>query len=314
MLLFLARRILNGVVLIFVVTMLTFALIFAGGTDIARNILGSSATQEQVEARAAEMGLDRPLMEQYTDWLLSALQGDWGASYLSDQPVVDAMATRIPVTMSVVLCAVLLTALLSAVLGVAAAKRGGMIDRSVQILSVIGFALPGYWIALVLVLLVALPFSGGFAATGYVAPERSVVEWLGTITLPVLALTINAVAGVAQQVRGAMLDVMRQDYIRTLRSRGISERAITYRHALRNAAAPALTVLSLQFVGMLGGAVVIERVFALPGLGSLVTDASLNGDIPIVMGVVTFMVGMVVLVNLLIDVANGWLNPKARTA
>lgn len=313
MLLFLARRLLNGVVLVLVVTLLTFTLIYASGTNIARNILGSSASHEQVAAKAAELGLDRPLAEQYGTWLAGVLGGDWGSSYLSRQPVVEALATRVPVTLSLVLLSVALTAVLSVVLGVVAARRGGLVDRAVQVLSVVGFALPGYWIALVLVLLVALPFPGVFAATGYVSPGTSLTGWLSTVTLPVVALTVSGVASVAQQVRGAMLDVLRRDFVRTLRSRGIGERAIVYRHALRNAASPALTVLSLQFVGMLGGAVVIERIFALPGLGSLVTDASLSGDIPVVMGVVTFMVAMIVVVNLLIDVANGWLNPKART-
>ncbi|WP_026820330.1 ABC transporter permease [Arthrobacter castelli] len=309
---FVMRNLLNGVTLIFVVTGATFLLIHMSGGNIARNILGDDATIEEVKAKAAELGLDRPLLTQYWNWLSGVLSGDWGNSYFSSQSVASAMNTRLPVTLSLIFLSIAITAVVSVILGTWAASRGGAVDRLVQFLSVAGFALPNYWIALVLVLLVALPLQGIFAATGYVPLSESFTGWLSTITLPALAVSIGGVSSVAQQVRGSMLDTLRRDFIRTLRSRGVSRNAILYRHALRNAASPAMTVLSLQFIAMLGGAVIIEQIFALPGLGSLVTTASLQGDIPIVMGVVTYMVAVIVIVNLVIDFANGWLNPKAR--
>jgi peptide/nickel transport system permease protein len=314
MVLFIARRIAAGVVLVFVVTAVTFVLIFSGGPNIARNILGADATKAQVAAKAASLGLDQPVYLQYWHWLTAVLHGSLGTSYFSGQSVVSAMASRVPVTLSLVGVSLLLTTVLSVAVGVLSARRGGFWDRLAQIISVFGYALPSYWIALVLVVGVALPFSGIFPATGYTAPSASITAWLACLTLPAVALTIGGVAAVAQQLRGSMLDVLRQDYIRTLRSRGISERAIVYRHGLRNAATPALTVLALHVVTLLGGSIVIERVFALPGLGTLAITASQQGDVPEVMGVVAFMVVVVVLVNLLIDLANGWLNPKARLA
>jgi peptide/nickel transport system permease protein len=218
------------------------------------------------------------------------------------------------VTLSLVAVSIVLTAVVGVVLGVASARRGGWVDRVTQVISVVGFALPSYWLALVLVLTIALPMPWLFPATGYVPPTVSVSAWLLSIALPCIALTIGGVATIAQQVRGSMIDTMRLDFVRTLRSRGIAERNIVYRHALRSSAGPALTVLSLQFIGMLGGAIIIERVFALPGIGSLAATASLRGDIPVVMGVVTFSVLVVVVVNLLVDITQGILNPKVRTA
>lgn len=312
MLMFIARRIAAGVVLIFVVTAVTFVLIYSGGNNIARNILGADATKAQVAAKAASLGLDQPVYRQYWHWVSGVLHGSFGTSYFTGQSVVTAMASRIPVTVSLVAFSLVLITTLSVVIGVVSARRGGFWDRLVQVLSVFGYSLPSYWIALVLVVGIALPFSGVFPATGYTAPAISVTAWLACLTLPALALTIGGVAAVAQQIRGSMLDVMRQDYIRTLRSRGIDERAVVYRHALRNAATPALTVLALHVVTLLGGSIVIERIFALPGLGTLAINASQQGDVPEVMGVVSFMVVVVVVVNLLIDLANGWLNPKAR--
>ncbi|QSE89813.1 ABC transporter permease [Rhodococcus pseudokoreensis] len=312
MLMFIARRLATGAALILIVTAITFAMVFANGTNIAVNILGETATPEDIAATTTQLGLDRPVFVQYFDWLGSALTGDLGTSYFTEESVWSALAVRVPVTVSLVLFAMVLILAASIVAGVVAARRGGAIDSAVQSLSVIGFALPSYWIALVLVLVVAIPLPAVFPPTGFVSIGDSVVGWLGTATLPALALAIGGIGAVAQQIRGSMVDVLRLDYIRTLRSRGISDRSIFYRHALRNAAGPALTVLSLQFIGMLGGVIIIERVFALPGIGILASTSALRGDVPVVMGTVAFTVVVVVVVNLLVDILQGVLNPKVR--
>jgi len=312
MLSFVARRIATGVALVLIVTAITFAMVFASGSNIAANILGENATADQIAAKQSELGLDRALPIQYFDWLTSALGGDLGSSYFTGEQVWGALATRVPVTVSLVVFAMLLIVIVSVAAGVLAARRGGKVDSAVQMVSVVGFALPSYWIALVLVLLIAIPMPRVFPPTGYVPLSESVWGWLGTATLPALALAIGGIGAVSQQIRGSMLDVLRLDYIRTLRSRGISPRSIFYRHALRNAAGPALTVLSLQLIGMLGGVIIIERVFALPGIGVLASSAALRGDIPVVMGTVAFTVLVVVFVNLLVDILQGVLNPKVR--
>lgn len=311
MLTFIIRRILAGIVLVFVIATLTFLLSFAGTADVARNILGESASAEQIAQKTAELGLDRPLVAQYVDWLVHALQGDLGVSWFTSEPVAQMVANRFPVTLSMVALAILITALISALLGVTAAVRGGWIDRVLQVVSVIGFAIPNFWMALMLVILFALTLAV-LPATGYVPLEENPAAWATSLVLPVTSLVIGAVASAAQQIRGAFIDVLDLDYVRTLQARGLGRRSVLLRHVLRNAAPPALTVLSLQFIGLLGGAVVIEKIFAIPGLGTLTVNSSIQGDIPALMGIVVVLVIVVVVVNLLIDLTNGWINPKAR--
>jgi peptide/nickel transport system permease protein len=308
---FLARRLLSGVVLILVITTIAYALIYSNAGNAARNILGESATAEDVAAKAHELGLDRPLHQQYFDWFSRAIGGDLGVSWFTNEPVSALLANRLPVTLSMVILAVVVTAIISAILGVTAAVRGGWLDRLLQVVSVIGFSLPNFWVALVLVVLfaVAVPI---FPATGYVPASESLSGWFLALILPVTALVLGGIASAAQQIRGAVIDVLDMDYVRTLRARGLSSTSVLLRHVLRNAAPPALTVLSLQFIALLGGAVVIERVFAIPGMGTLTINSSFQGDVPALMGVVVALVILVVIVNLVIDLANGWINPKAR--
>jgi peptide/nickel transport system permease protein len=204
-----------------------------------------------------------------------------------------------------------LSTLISLVMGVAAAVYRGWLDRALQVLSVAGLVFPGFWLALVIVVKVSIEW-GLVPATGYIAFGESPLGWMQSLLLPVFAMAIGAVAGLSQQVRSATIAVLEMDYVRTLRSRGLSEASVLFRHVVRNAAPPTLTVLSLNFNGLMSGAVMIERVFALPGLGSIAVDATGVGDIPIVVGAVVISVVIVVTVNLVIDLINGWLNPKVR--
>lgn len=311
MVFFILRRIASAAILLFAISTVAYLLIYLASGDIARNLLGINASEEQVLAKAHELGLDRPLFERYIDWLGSALHGDFGTSWFTNEPVLAGLAYRVPVTLSITVGAILITAVASIGLGMLSALRRGWFDRVVQVLVVLGFGIPGFLIALIFVIVFALQL-GWFPATGYVPPAVDVGGWIMTITLPVLALAIGSTAAATQQVRGAAIDILRQDYIRTARSRGIGERTIIFKYVLRNAAPPALTILSLQFIGLLGGAVIIEQVFAIPGIGAHSILATTRGDIPVVMGVVVVTVVIVVIVNLLIDLANAWLNPKVR--
>lgn len=313
MLRFLVRRTVAGAAMLLVISTLAFTLLYLTGADIARNLLGDNASQEAVDLRAAQLGLDRPLGERYLDWLSGAVRGDLGTSWFGGSSVIDLLASRLGVTLSLVVLSTLLSAVVATVVGVWAAVRRGWVDRVVQVFSMAGAAVPNYLVALGLVLVFAIDLAW-FAPTGYTRPEVSVGAWLASIALPVAALTVGCIAGTAQQVRSAMIDALRQDYVRTLRSRGLPERSVVYRHVLRNAAGPGLSVLALQFVGLLGGAVVIEQMFAVPGLGALSVASTRQGDIPVIMGVVVVIAVIVILVNLLIDLAQGWLDPKARTA
>jgi peptide/nickel transport system permease protein len=239
------------------------------------------------------------------------LHGDLGASFYTGESVTGALGNRVPVTLSLVVLTLVLTAVLSVLLGVTAAVRGGAVDRTLQVVSVLGTAISSFIVAIALVFAFAITWRI-LPATGYVKPQDSVSEWASSLVLPVLALLIGSVASAAQQFRTAVLDTMGRDYVRTLRARGIDERQVIFRHVLRNSAAPGLTVLSLTVFGMLGGAIFIEQVFALPGMGQLAVSAAATSDVPMVMGTVLVTIVIVLLVNFLGDVAVALLNPKAR--
>jgi peptide/nickel transport system permease protein len=311
MLSFIARRIASGIVLVITISVIAFLLLYAGGGDIARRLLGEDATPETVAQKAHELGLDQPLLVQFGNWASGVLHGDFGVSWFTSQPVSDAILSRLAVTLSLVFGATLLVAVVSVVLGVMAATRRGWVDSLVQVLSLIGTAIPGFLIALGLVLVFAINL-GWFKPTGYVQFADSPGGWLGSIALPVIALSLGGIAAVTQQIRGSMLDSLRQDYVRTLESRGLSARTIVFQHVLRNAAGPGLAVLGVHFVGLLGGAVIIEQIFAIPGMGQVAVTATSQGDIPLVMGLVIATAILVVLLNLIVDLAQGWLNPKVR--
>ncbi|WP_285320814.1 ABC transporter permease [Pseudarthrobacter sp. lyk4-40-TYG-27] len=311
MVVFLIRRLLAGILLVVLVASATYIMLNFTGSDVARNIVGETATPEQAIAKAAELGLDRPLGVRYLEWVGTTFHGDLGKSWFNNVPVSTTLLTALPVTLSIILGALILSAMVSVVLGSIAAVRAGWLDKSIQIGAVLADSIPGFLVALILAMVVAVNF-GWLPATGYVTFQRSVVEWLRSITLPSIALAFGATAATTQQLRGSMLDVLSLDFVRTLRSRGLSNRRVIYKHVLRNAAPPALTVLSLQFIGLVGGAVIVEKVFGLRGIGSIATSAAVQGDAPVVLGVVIVMVVIVVTVNLIADLAYGWLNPKVR--
>jgi len=310
---FILSRLAAGIVLIVVISALAFSLLYANSENVARRILGQQATVEAVERRTAELGLDRPLVVQYGDWLAHAVTGDLGRSWFTGELVVTGVTSRLAVTLSLVLGATLVSGLIGVTLGLLAATRGGWIDRVVQVVAVLGFAIPGFLIALVLVLVFAIELRW-FKATGYIPITSSFVGWLSSVTLPILALALPTIAVVAQQVRGSVLDALHRDYVRTLRSRGLNEVRVVWKHVLRNSGGPALAVLAVQFIGLLGGAVIVEQVFAIPGLGQLAVASTTKADIPMVMGLVIATATIVVIVNVLIDLAQAALNPRIRLA
>ncbi|WP_405900701.1 ABC transporter permease [Streptomyces sp. NBC_00727] len=313
MLNFIARRIASGAVLLVVISFLTYLLLSVPHIDVGRQLLGESASQSAIDAKNASLGLDDPVLQQYGTWLSHAVRGDLGTSWFTSEDVGRAVGNRLPVTASLMLGVTAVTTVLAFLLGVWAGVRRGAADRFVQVLGVVGYALPGFLLTLVLVLVFAVRLRW-FPAIGYTGFTDSPSGWLSTITLPVLSLSVASVAGVSQQVRGAVIDALRQDYVRTLRARGLPASRIVFKHVLRNASAPALSVLGMQFVGLLGGAVLVEQIFGLPGIGSMTVTYTTRGDIPVIMALVMLTVVGVVLINLLVDILIGWLNPKARVA
>jgi peptide/nickel transport system permease protein len=294
-----------------VVTFATFALMYGNGSGVARATLGLSASEEDVARRVAELGLDRPLVVQYVDWLGGVFTGDLGNSYFTGQSVTSALETRVPVTLSLIIPTLIITIVISVLVGVAAAYYGGWIDRTVQVLAGVGAAIPAYIIAVGLVYAFAVEREI-FPATGYVPLRDSVTGWVESITLPVAALLVGTIAGGAAQIRGAVIDTLSRDWVRTLRARGISERAVVLRHVLRSASGPGVIAFGLIVIALFGGTIFVEQVSALPGMGQLATQSAQQGDIPMVMGAVLVTISIVLVVNVVADIANAILNPKAR--
>ena len=215
--------------------------------------------------------------------------------------------------MTMVVVAMILISIIATLIGVAAAVKRGWVDRVVQIGAIIGDSIPGFVIGIILVTILAIQM-GLFPATSTISPGVGADAWVLSLTLPVIALLINGVTGGAQQIRSAVIKQLERDYVRTLRSRGIGEREVLFKHVLRSAAPAGLTVLSLQLIGMLGGVVILESIFALPGMGPMAVTATIQSDQPVVMGVVMYTVAVVIVVNLIVDMLNGWLNPKVRVS
>lgn len=306
------RWLLTAVPVVLIVSALTFVLTSLVPGDAARTILGQQATPDQVAALRSELGLDRSLPVQYWEWLTGVLHGDFGRSVSTRGEVLTEIGNRVEVTASVVICSLLFTVVLGVGLGVLSAVRGGRLGRLVDVVSLLGIAIPGYWLGLVFAALFAVTVHL-FPATGYVSFTHSIPGWIASLFLPVLTLGLTGSAALAKQTRSGMLDELGRDYIRMLRSRGVPERRVIFVHALRNAAGPIVTVIGLIFIGMVGGAVLIETVFVLPGLGSLIVDATRSHDIPVIQGVTLILSVMVVVVNLLVEISYAVLNPKVRT-
>ncbi|MFJ9707198.1 ABC transporter permease [Streptomyces sp. NPDC101234] len=305
------KKLVRSLAVLLVVSFSTFVLMYGNGPGIARAVLGTNATPADVKAETARLGLDDSLLVQYGRWIKGVVTGNLGDSFFTGQSVSSALSSRVPVTLTLIVLSILLTVVVSVLVGVTAAVRGGWVDRVVQFLAVLGAAVPPFIIAIGLVFALAVSVRV-FPATGYVSPDQSLKGWVESVTLPVVALLVGSIANAASQFRGAVLDTLSQDFVRTLRARGIPESRVIFRHVLRSAAGPGLTALSLQTVGLIGGAVIIEQVFALPGLGDLSNTSAQKGDVPVVMGCVLVTIVIVLVVNVLGDLAAAALNPKAR--
>lgn len=309
---FFLRRLAASVPLLLVVSAATFLLVALVPGDAARSIAGRNATPEQVAQVRTELGLDRPVWTQYIDWLGSALHGDLGTSLVNQQAVTEQLNTRLGATMSLIIGVTMLAGVLGVALGVLAA-RGGWLGKIVDAASLIGFAVPTFWLALVLVVLLAVKVPA-FPALGYTPLGQSPAQWMSSLFLPVITLAIPAAASVAKVTRDAVSDALQRPFVRTLRAAGVSERAIFGRHALKNAAVPILTIVGLTFIGALTGAVLIEQIFALPGLGGTAVTATAAGDLPLIQGVVIYFTVIVIAVNLLVDLAYAYFNPRMRVS
>lgn len=310
------RWLISSLVLLFVVTALTFVLVSLAPGDAARSILSSASssyTEQQYQHMRHLLGIDQPLPVQYWHWLSNLLHGSLGTDLFSGQPVTDVLADRIGPSLSITLGTVLVSGVVGVSLGIVSARRGGALGRLVDFISLLGLAVPNFWLALVLVDLLAVRLAV-FPSGGYVDPATDPVGWLASIALPIITLSAGGVAFIAKQTRDAMAEVLTREFVTMLRARGLSTGSIVLRHALRNAAIPVVTVLGLLLVSLLGGTVLVENVFSIPGLGQEAVTASGSHDLPVIAGVAFYFTVVVVVANLLVDLSYRWLNPKVRAS
>jgi peptide/nickel transport system permease protein len=307
------RRLLWSVPLLLIASALSFVLLSLASGSPAAVILGPTASAAQLRQLTAQLGLNDPIWVQYWHWLDAALHGNLGTSLIDGQPVTTMLAPRVTISLTLVLGATLLASMLGVTLGVLAAIRGGPSGRVLEVTSVFGFAIPDFVLGLVLIEALAVA-ARVFPASGFVSFFQSPDAWLKSLVLPWTALGLGVMTIVAVQTRDAMREALRSPFIRVLEANGISRRSVLFKHALRSAAIPLVTVVGIVVVALLGGSVLIESVFALPGLGSALATAATQHDIPVVQGVVLYFTLIVVAVNLLLDVVYGLLNPRVRAA
>lgn len=307
------QRLLAAVPLLLIVPFLIFVLIDLTPGDPAVVLAGENPTPERLAAIRENLRLDDNVFFRYVDWVGGVLHGDLGMSFLSNQSVTELISRRMATTMSLVLFAMVIAVLVGGLLGIVAAIRpGGVIDRAVNVVASIAIAIPAFWFGLVLVSLFAVS-NQIFPAFGYVPLSEGVVPWLQHLVLPGIALALLPAAEVTLQLRSALGKVLESDYILNAEARGLSKTSVMFKHALKNACIPVVTVLGFRVSEVLGGAVTIEIIYGMPGLGSLAVDSVQNHDIPVLLGFVLFTTIVVVLVNLLVDISYGYFNPKVRS-
>ena len=315
---FLLRRLATFIATLAVASVVVFAVLELLPGNAAQVILGDSATPESLAAVEAQLGLDRPALERYTQWVGGWLQGETATSISYGVPTAELVAQRLEVTLPLALMAMLITVVVALVLGVyAAARHNKLGDVGVMAASQLGIAIPNFWFAILLILLFAVHLqwvnAGGFPGWR-VDDGGGFWPALQSLILPAIALAVVQAAILARVTRSAVLDVLREDFVRTARAKGLTQRQALIRHVLRNAMIPVLTVGGLQFANLITGTIVVESVFVLPGIGRLVFQAIANRDLLVVRDVVMLLAALVIVVNFVVDVLVAWIDPRLRTS
>lgn len=310
---FLLKRVMTLFATLLATSLVVFIVMEVLPGDPALMILGIDATPDQLAVLRREFGLDRPASIRYLDWLGHLVAGDFGLSYSYKVPVWGLIADRLAVTVPLALMAMGLTVVIALVLGIyAAANHNRMGDVGIMAVSQLGISIPNFWFAILLILLFAVKL-GWFHAGGFPGWDAGVGPALRSLLLPAVALATVQSAILARITRSAVLDVLREDFVRTARAKGLSRRRLLWAHVLRNALIPVVTVMGLQFGTLLAGAIVVEQVFTLPGLGRLVFQAISNRDIEVVKNVVVLLAFMVVAINFVVDLLYAVIDPRLRT-
>ena len=308
----LVRRLGGGLLVLWLVSVIAFLLVQLLPGNAAESIAGENATAADVALIQERLGLDQPFYLQYVDWLGGVLRGDFGTSLRSGQPVTDRITETAPATFSLAGLAIVIAAVISIPAGtIAAFRRGGWVDRVISTLATIGIAMPSFWLLMILILVFA-QLLGLFPATGYQPISAGLGAWLSHLILPATALGLAVAAEMARHTRGCVSDVLAKPYVRTARARGAGGWWLVRHHIARNAAIPVITVLGLQIGHLVGGAIVVEAVAGIPGLGTMAIEAIFQREYPTIQGFVLLTGAVIVIANLLVDIAYSVINPRVR--
>ena len=309
---YIVRRVVATIPVILLVALFVFSLLYLAPGDPAAIIAGDQATPEDVERIRASLGLDRPFLVRFFEWLWHVVQGDLGTSIFTNLPVSHMIAQRIEPTFSLMTLTLILSLSCAIPIGVVAAwKHGSLLDRVVMSLAVFGYSTPVFVVGYLLAYLFALQLDW-LPVQGFTSIREGLGPFLRNLILPAVALGLIYMALIARITRAAMLDVLSQDYVRTAKAKGVAQKGILFVHALKNAAVPIITIVGIGFATLIGGSVVTESVFAIPGLGRLTVDAILRRDYPVIQGVVLLFSFIYVVVNLAVDMLYTVFDPRIR--
>ncbi len=316
---FLLRRVLFGVLVLWLISVATFVLFFVAPHDPARAIAGRLATPETVALVRHRLGLDEPVLVQYWHFLTGLVHGDLGYSFYSSASVDSLLVSRLPVTISLTLGAAVIWVVSGVLIGVLSASRPrSPVDRSATVFVLTGLSMPTFLLGLLLIYFfffrAHLNGFDWFPAGGYVPFTQSPYGWFQHLLLPWITLALVSAAVYSRLTRGSLLETLGEDYIRTARSKGLSERRVLFRHGLRSALTPVVTQFGIDVGTLLGGAIVTETVFGLPGLGQLAVQSVTNQDLPVIIGIVLMAAAFIVLANIVVDLAYAVLDPRVRLA
>lgn len=306
------KRLVQSIIVIFIVSIFTFLLTYLMPGDPVYAMLGEDITREQYEIAYREMGLDKPIYVRYLNWCVNMLKGDFGRSYKYRMPVIDLIKARLPVTMYLGVLSIIISTTIGIILGIlAATKRGKFIDTVITLLANLGGVMPLFWLAVLGMSVFAMHLRW-LPSYGFTFPTVDFVKSVKQSILPLFALSVGAIAGTTRQMRSSMLEVIHQDYIRTARAKGLKESQVIFKHALKNALIPIVTLTGMSFRNVVSGSVSIESIFSIAGTGQLLVTSVLSKDVATTQACILLVAIVVSIANLIVDISYGYIDPRIR--
>lgn len=310
---YILEKLLQAIIVLLLITFLSYLIMEMIPGDAVSYMLGLEASQEAIDNLRAELNLDKPFLVRYFMWLGGMLHGDMGVSVFYHEPVTQLLAKRLVISFQMGFIALILSTVAGILLGIiSAVRRGGVADNLISLLANIGISMPQFWFGVLMIIIFAVKLKL-LPVQGYTAPSKDMAMHIKQMVMPVIVTAIGALASMVRQTRSAVLETINQDYVRTAREKGLRESAILARHVLRNALVPVITLLGMQVRVLFGGLVIVENIFAVPGMGSLLVNSVYNRDITVVQGCMVVMGLVVVIANFLVDISYGLIDPRVRS-